>query len=122
MRIEDLPPWAQAQAANQIMARQRRNNGRSRPPSPALPDDEEEMPRRAASLQEGYAALEGLRVRAIRYRADFSYERATEPDCCGEVHWLRVVEDVKSEATKTRVYAIKRKLMRERLGIDVREV
>ena len=148
MRIEDLPPWAQAQAANQIMARQRRNNGRSRPPSPALSDDEEEMPRRAASkyhnrkaaritaagnilelklqpeftLQEAYTTLEGVRVRAIRYRADFSYERATEPDCCGEVHWLLVVEDVKSEATKTRVYAIKRKLMRERLGIDVREV
>ena len=172
MRIEDLPPWAQAQAANQIMARQRRNNGRSRPPSPALPNDEEEMPRRAASkyhnrkaaritaagnilefdsqkearrydelalllaaekirdlklqpeftLQEAYTTLEGVRVRAIRYRADFSYERATEPDCCGEVHWLLVVEDVKSEATKTRVYAIKRKLMRERLGIDVREV
>ena len=53
---------------------------------------------------------------------DIAFERATEPDCCGEVHWLRVVEDVKSEATKTRVYAIKRKLMRERLGIDVREV
>ena len=49
MDIKDLPPWAQAQAANQIMARQRRNNGRSRPPSPALPNDEEEMPRRAAS-------------------------------------------------------------------------
>ena len=190
MRIEDLPPWAQAQAANQIMARQRRGSGRSRAPSPALSDDEEEMPRRAASkyhnrkaaritaagnilefdsqkealtleakestrtrigfsrmearrydelalllaaekirdlklqpeytLQEAYTTLEGVRVRAIRYRADFSYERATEPDCCGEVHWLRVVEDVKSEAT--RVYAIKRKLMRERLGIDVREV
>ena len=74
------------------------------------------------TLQEAYTTLEGVRVRAIRYRADFSYERATEPDCCGEVHWLRVVEDVKSEATKTRVYAIKRKLMRERLGIDVREV
>ena len=124
MRIEDLPPWAQAQAANQIMARQRRNNGRSRPPSPALSDDEEEMPRRAASkyhnrkaaritaagnilefdsqkearrydelalllaagkiwdlklqpeftLQEAYTTLEGVRVRAIRYRADFSYE------------------------------------------------
>ena len=39
MRIEDLPPWAQAQAANQIMARQRRGSGRSRAPSPALPDD-----------------------------------------------------------------------------------
>lgn len=74
------------------------------------------------TLQEAYTTLEGVRVRAIRYRADFSYERATEPDCCGEVHWLLVVEDVKSEATKTRVYAIKRKLMRERLGIDVREV
>ena len=160
MRIEDLPPWAQAQAANQIMARQRRGSGRSRAPSPALSDDEEEMPRRAASKYHNrkaaritaagnilefdsqkearrydelalllaaekiraYTTLEGVRVRAIRYRADFSYERATEPDCCGEVHWLLVVEDVKSEATKTRVYAIKRKLMRERLGIDVREV
>ena len=172
MRIEDLPPWAQAQAVNQIMARQRRQNGRSRAPSPALLADEEEEPRRTSSkyhnrkaaritpegntlefdsqkearrydelvllltagkirelklqpeytLQEAYTTLEGVRVRAIRYRADFSYERATEPDCCGEVHWLRVVEDVKSEATKTRVYAIKRKLMHERLGIDVREV
>ena len=74
------------------------------------------------TLQEAYTTLEGVRVRAIRYRADFSYERATEPDCCGEVHWLPVVEDVKSEATKTRVYAIKRNLMHERLGIDVREV
>lgn len=160
MDIKDLPPWAQAQAVNQIMARQRRSNGRSRAPSPALPDDEEEMPRRTAAkyhnrkavritaegntlefdsqkearrydelvillaagkirdlklqpeftLQEAYTTLEGVRV------------RATEPDCCGEVHWLPVVEDVKSEATKTRVYAIKRKLMHERLGIDVREV
>lgn len=49
MDIKDLPPWAQAQAANQIMARQRRGSGRGRAPSPALPDDEEEMPRRAAS-------------------------------------------------------------------------
>ena len=49
MRIEDLPPWAQAQAANQIMARQRRGSGRSRAPTPALSDDEEEIPRRAAS-------------------------------------------------------------------------
>ena len=172
MDIKDLPPWAQAQAVNQIMARQRRSNGRSRAPSAAAPDDEEEMPRRTAAkyhnrkavritaegntlefdsqkearrydelvillaagkirdlklqpeftLQEAYTTLEGVRVRAIRYRADFSYERATEPDCCGEVHWLPVVEDVKSEATKTRVYAIKRKLMHERLGIDVREV
>lgn len=171
MDINDLPPWAQAQAVNQIMARQRRQNSRSRAPSPAPPDDDEE-PRRTPTkyhnrkaaritpegntlefdsqkeawrydelalllaagkirdlklqpeytLQEAYTTLEGVQVRAIRYRANFSYERATAPDCQGVVHWLPVVEDVKSEATKTRVYAIKRKLMRERLGIDVREV
>ena len=127
MRIEDLPPWAQAQAANQIMARQRRGSGRSRAPSPALSDDEEEMPRRAASK---YHNRKAARITAAGNILEFDSqkearrydERATEPDCCGEVHWLLVVEDVKSEATKTRVYAIKRKLMRERLGIDVREV
>lgn len=171
MDIKDLPPWAQAQAVNQIMARQRRQNGRSRAPSPAPLDDDEEPRRTSAkyhnrktaritpegntlefdsqkearrydelalllaagkirdlklqpeyTLQETYITLEGVRVRAIRYRADFSYERATAPDCQGMVHWLPVVEDVKSEATKTRVYAIKRKLMHERFGIDVREV
>lgn len=171
MRIEDLPPWAQAQAVNQIMARQRRQNGRSRAPSPAPLDDDEE-PRRISTkyhnrkaaritpegntlefdsqkearrydelvllltagkirelklqpeytLQEAYTTLEGVRVRAIRYQGDFSYERATSPDCNGEIHWLRVVEDVKSPATKTRVYEIKKKLMQERFGIDVREV
>ena len=36
--------------------------------------------------------------------------------------WIDVVEDVKSKATKTRVYAMKRKLMMERFGIEVTEV
>ena len=74
------------------------------------------------TIQEAYTTPEGQRVRAIRYQADFSYERATEPDCNGEIHWLRVVEDVKSRATKTRVYEIKKKLLREKLGIEIREV
>ena len=33
-----------------------------------------------------------------------------------------IVEDVKSAATRTRVYLDKRKLMREKYGIDVVEV
>lgn len=74
------------------------------------------------TIQEAYTTPEGQRVRAIRYQADFSYMRPTEPDCAGEIHWLRVVEDVKSRATKTRVYEIKKKLMREKLGIEIQEV
>lgn len=74
------------------------------------------------TLQEAYTTPEGVHIWAIRYYADFSYERATTPDVTGEVHWIKVVEDVKSRPTRTKVYAIKRKMMRERLGIDVQEV
>lgn len=164
VRIEDLPPWAQAQAQRK-MAQQRQP--KATPPSPAPPpwagggekyhnvrtqrtledggkvdfDSKKEARRydelmamlRAGqirdlklqpqfTIQEAYTTPEGQRVRAIRYQADFSYERATELDCNGEIHWLRVVEDVKSRATKTRVYEIKKKLLREKLGIEIREV
>lgn len=64
------------------------------------------------TLVEAYTTPEGERVRAMRYRADFSYKQG------GKL----VVEDVKSSATRTRVYLDKRKLMRERHGIEVREV
>ncbi len=40
----------------------------------------------------------------------------------GEWMWALVVEDVKSRATKTRAYAMKKKLMRERFSIDIQEV
>ena len=66
------------------------------------------------TLQESYKTPEGKRVQAIRYVADFSYF-----DCdLGK----DVVEDVKSRATKTRVYEMKRKLLLERFGIEIREV
>ena len=74
------------------------------------------------TLQESYITPEGERVRAIKYVADFSYERPALPDCNGVVHWLPVVEDVKSKATKTQKYEIKKKLMRERFGISITEV
>lgn len=66
------------------------------------------------TLQESYVTPEGKRVRAIRYVADFSYF-----DCDLD---MEVVEDVKSPATKTRVYEIKKKLLMERWGIEVQEV
>lgn len=64
------------------------------------------------TLQEAYTAPDGERIRAIRYAADFTYE------CDGEL----VVEDVKSRATKTRAYEMKRKMLREKYGIKVVEV
>lgn len=66
------------------------------------------------TLQESYKTPEGKRVQAIRYVADFSYF-----DCDLDKD---VVEDVKSKATKTRVYEMKRKLLLERFGIEIREV
>ena len=77
------------------------------------------------TLQEAYTTPEGKRVQAIRYQADFSYDvYSLEPEgkyCMAPVRHL-VVEDVKSKATKTRVYEIKKKLMRERFGIEITEV
>lgn len=68
------------------------------------------------TISEAYTTPEGVKVRPIKYRADFSYEEQV-----GE-HWRKVVEDVKSEATKTRVYEIKKKLLMERLGIIIKEI
>lgn len=164
VKIEDLPPWAQAQAQRK-MAEQRRP--KAPPPSPTPPpwagggekyhnvrtqrtledgnkvdfDSKKEARRydeliamlRAGeirelklqpqfTIQEAYTTPEGRRVRAIRYQADFSYERPTAPDCTGTVHWLPVVEDVKSRVTRTRVYEIKKKLLQEKFGIEIREV
>lgn len=65
------------------------------------------------TLQESYVTPDGIRVRAIRYVADFSYT-----DAGG----AQIVEDVKSKATKTRVYKIKKKLMLERFGITIKEI
>lgn len=79
------------------------------------------------TLQEAYTTPEGERVRAIRYRADFCYEERGEV-CAGgaggscEYVWRKVVEDVKCRATRTQKYIIKRKLMKERFDIDIREV
>ena len=64
------------------------------------------------TLIEAYTTPSGERVRAERYKADFSYRRN------GEL----VVEDVKSPATKTKVYAIKRKQVLDKYGISITEV
>ena len=82
------------------------------------------------TLQEAYTDAEGRRVRAIRYKADFVYMRQdvlaaayVDGKKVGEkIAWTKVVEDVKSRATKTKTYAMKRKMMKERFNIDIKEV
>ena len=84
------------------------------------------------TLQEAYTDSEGQRVRAIRYRADFAYRRKPNGQTPSvdigelwdimEMKWPLVVEDVKSCATRTKEYAMKRKLMKERFNIDIQEV
>lgn len=72
------------------------------------------------TLQEAYTDTEGRRVRAIRYRADFTYyQRLMTRE---GLSWALVVEDVKSRGTRTKDYLLKRKLMKERFGIDIVEV
>lgn len=62
------------------------------------------------TLIEAYTSASGERVRAMRYRADFTYYR----------DGIFTVEDVKG--MKTKEYRMKKKLMMERYGIEVREV
>jgi hypothetical protein len=63
-------------------------------------------------LQEAFRAVDGSWVRAITYEADFVYK-----DKDGNT----VIEDVKSKATKTAVYNIKKKMMAYR-GMIIKEV
>lgn len=65
------------------------------------------------TLQEAYTDAEGRRVRAIRYKADFTYR---------ERDGGLVVEDVKSRPTRTKEYSIKKKMLKDRFGIDITEV
>ena len=80
------------------------------------------------TLQEGFTTLDGERVRAIRYRADFTYDerdhdREEVAADCGfpcEAWNNGIVEDVKGK--KTKEYIMKRKMMQEVYGVTIREV
>lgn len=64
------------------------------------------------TLQEAYTDTEGERIYAIRYKADFTYYK----------NGKLIVEDVKSKPTRTKIYIMKRKMMKERFNIDITEV
>ena len=66
------------------------------------------------TLIEGYTDADGIRVKPMVYKADFTYF-----DKSGK--WI--VEDTKSEITrKNRVYLNKKKLLKDKRGITIIEV
>ena len=76
------------------------------------------------TLQEAFTDPDGRRVCAIRYRADFTYKELHHREYAGGNYdeWEPVVEDVKTRPTRTKEYILKKKLMKDKLGIDIREV
>lgn len=146
MRLEDLPPKAREQVAQKMLASGKKspastkgNKYHNRKDTRTMPDgavitfdsmkearrfDELLLLRKAGrirdlrlqvefTLREAYTTAEGYRVRAIRYKADFTYL-----DESGNL----IVEDAKTRPTKTKEYAIKKKLMLEKFNLQIREV
>ena len=64
------------------------------------------------TIMEGYKDLSGTYIRPVQYIADFSYIINEDG--------RRIVEDAKG--VRTEPYAIKRKLVRDRFGVDVVEI
>ena len=86
------------------------------------------------TLQEGFKKIDGQRVQAIRYVADFTYkvrsagyDHALQLDMADIEYWrglypgALVIEDTKSRGTRTALYKLKRKLMADK-GYEIREV
>lgn len=83
------------------------------------------------TLQEAYTTPQGEHIRAIRYKADFAYEKLVVREYQldgGRVYerveeWEKVVEDTKGgKATQTAIYKMKKKMMQEKHGITIKEV
>jgi len=64
------------------------------------------------TLQEGFTTPDGKRIKPIIYKADFTYRR----------QGALVVEDAKSRPTRTEKYLIKKKMLRDKFGIEIIEV
>ena len=70
------------------------------------------------TLQEAFTTPEGEKVRAVKYRADYSYEKLVRnryedydgPEYIDE--WVHVIEDVKG--VRTQAYRLKKKMMAEK--------
>jgi len=74
------------------------------------------------TLIESYTTPEGEKVKREHYTADFSYILKLHDDISVNEYWQLVVEDVKSEATRTASYLAKTNRLLDIFGISVTEV
>ena len=74
------------------------------------------------TLQESYITETGERVRPSTMWPTSPTSAPPRRTKYGTVFWLPVVEDVKSRATKTAQYEMKKKLLRERFNLTITEV
>lgn len=72
------------------------------------------------TLQEAYTTPDGEKVAAIKYRADFSYERNLGRDAYGTERWVNVTEDAKG--MRTDLYKLKSKMFLDKYGYPITEV
>ena len=144
--ISDLPPKYQAQALRQLQAMEKKDTkagvparskyGNIKTGRAALHFDSKKEAERydhlmvelsagvirdlrlqvEFTLQGAYTTPDGQRIRAIRYKADFTYYRRAGDS------WEFVVEDVKTRPTRTKDYVMKKKMMADRLGLIITEV
>lgn len=80
------------------------------------------------TIRGAFKTAGGEEVRAERYRADFRYQiphreqvMMEDGTVAWKMTWETIVEDVKSEGTKTPLYLSKKKALLEQ-GIEIREV
>ena len=139
--LAELPAKLQQQAASMILAQKQKRSkyGNAKTTVNGITFDSQKEAQRYAvllnaqrqghiydlrlqhdfTLQEAYTTDTGQRIRAVRYRADFTY-RLSAGYYSLPIN-SEVDEDVKSKATKTKEYELKRKLMAER-GYIILEV
>lgn len=127
MMIEDLPPALQEQAREKLGLKRSKYNAEKTEIDGITFDSKKESERYAVlkllekagaisdlvlqprfTLQESFTYA-GKKERKIEYVADFQYRQG------GNL----IVEDVKSPATRTQVYRIKRKLFLNKYGSDI---
>ena len=127
IRLEDLPLRAQQQALAQLKTAQiqKARKYRNEPETTGgIRFDSKKEARRFRELQ---TMLQAGLIRELRLQQDFTLQEAyTTPDVCYErktqTGWEKIVEDVKSRATRTQKYIIKRKMMQDRYGIEIKEI
>ena len=141
INVSDLPPKYQAQAMKKYMEQQQR---RGPAPPAAAPQDPAKGTKYHNTPTERVTASGAVlhfdsqkearrfdvlaarqargQIRDLRLQVDFTLQEAFTDTEGKRVRAIRYMEDVKSKATRTAKYAMKKKMLKDRFGYDITEV